>query len=237
MRFGRVTRHHSLAGVAALAILFSCVVVAAQETEEAAPKADTSAQAVVEEVALQPAPAPISTPAALSGQRFHAVNLRVDGSLAGRVSVIEPSGMLKPVRARISFVQNGEEVASVRSDEWGRFQVPGLEPKVYSVLAKGQEGFGAFSVQVLPYDKDVDKARMLLDLTLAPAEDAKLLSEMLAEAASGNPDGTEEEDAVVSGGGGGGGYGALLGLGGLAGLAGLAGEKERPLATPFKPDE
>ena len=132
---------------------------------------------------------------------------------------------------------NGKEVASARSDEFGSFQVPGLAPGAYSVMASSEEGFAAFPVQVLSQDPTVDQSKEILEIILIPAADAA--TEQSDEAAAAVV--ADDECCYPMGGGGGGGYGSLLGLGGLAGLAGLAGidgggryHPCAPTASPFR---
>ena len=189
-----------------------------------------------------------------SGVRFHNVYLRVDKNLAGRASLLGPSAERLPARVRIAFVRGGQVVQSTRSGEGGLFQVPGLAPGLYSVIAAGREGVGVCAVSVLPYQAAEGMSRptasqagavrarsaafeadsppkpagdqTLLDITLIPASDVEVLLAMLAEEVPeiGPPVGAAS-GATTGGGGGGGGAGlGLLGLGGLGGLAGLAGE-------------
>jgi hypothetical protein len=216
--------------------------------------------------ALQPAVNGTPTPApaqpapsarevrVVDGVRFHNVYLRVDGCLAGRTSLLGPSGERNPARVRIALVQGGQVVQSIRCGEGGLFQAPRVAPGVYSVIAAGREGVGICAVRVLPYQAAEATSQptalkagaatvrtvalqggpsqqpladqSLLDITLIPASDVEALSAILAEELPGiaPPVGVP---AGISGGGGGGGGGAglgLLGLGGLGGLAGLAGE-------------
>ena len=197
-----------------------------------------------------PEPGPLPGPGQLGGgitsQRFHGVHLRVDGNLAGRVSVIEGSGRLIPARATITFMREGRVVMSVRSDEMGNFQAVGLRPGPYSVIATDgramtadtREYVGAISVVVLPYDPTVSPEQSILHMTLMPVDDLSPLLGRGEEVPAAEAM-IYEGYPMMGGGGGGGGEGlaALLGLAGLAGLAGSQGGGARvpPVASPFVP--
>ena len=150
------------------------------------------------------------------------VYLRVDGNLAGRVSILDASGNRAPARAHVAFLQSGQTVRAADSDEQGRFQVAGLEPGVYSVIASGPDGFAAASVQVLAYAQDVPKEQLTLNLTLVPAGEADSLSALLAQTPKDPPLATQGASGGGGGGGFGGGGGAGWGiLGAALGAAGL----------------
>jgi len=164
---------------------------------------------------------------------LHTVHLRVDGNVSGRVRSFEASGTLQPARARVYFVRNRTIVTSARSDEWGRFQVIGLQPGVYSVIAVGQEGFGVLSVAIRPFEEapaeGVSTASQValthgippsLDMTLVPAAEFSLVAGMLDEELADVT--VAESPPPITGTGGGGGGGGGGGLGGLLGVAGLA---------------
>ncbi|HEX4128638.1 MAG TPA: hypothetical protein VHZ24_01260 [Pirellulales bacterium] len=80
----------------------------------------------------------------------HAMRLRSDGNLPGQLRAFDASGGMVPVRGRLYFVQNGEIVGKGVAEENGYFQAVGLHEGVYSVIASGRDGFGAFSVRVVP---------------------------------------------------------------------------------------
>jgi hypothetical protein len=169
-----------------------------------------------------------AAPNAPNAPGFNTVNLRVDGNIAGRARMIDASGNLVPMRATISFMQDGRVVTVARSDESGNFQVVGLRPGTYSVVAiarsaSGEAYVSAFSVQVLPFAEETPNGQQLLDITLMPAND---LMKLLGQQASGTPPPSQPQPYMGSGGGGGGGgLGALLGLAGLAALA-AAGQQD-----------
>jgi hypothetical protein len=161
------------------------------------------------------------------------VSLRVDGNLAGRVTMLDPSGQPVPVRVRIVLVRGGRVVASARSDEIGAFQILRISPGVYSMIAAGREGFAALTIVVVAFDGSADGdgngVDDLLNVSLIPFSDYQLGAALMGEEAP--------EEAVppitavpmtappVYGGGGGGegGGAALAGLAGLAGLGGIGG--------------
>ena len=242
------------AGVIALSL---AVVLAGSLSLAQGPSGQPATTALKPAVNGTPSPAPVEpAPTARevrggNGVRFHNVYLRVDGCLAGRTSLLGPSGERTPARVRIALVQGGQVVQSTRSGEGGLFQVPRVAPGVYSVIAAGREGVGLCAVRVLPYQPADAMSRptalqagaatvrtvalqggppqqplgdqTLLDITLVPISDVEVLSAILAEELPevGLPIGVP---SGVSGGcGGGGGGGAGLGLLGLGGLGGLAG--------------
>jgi len=171
------------------------------------------------------------------------VHIAVDGNLPGRVVRAETlvtktlAGQTKatlasnkaarpltpgknvPVRAKIWFFQNGQVVNEIKSDPSGRFQVVGLTPGKYSVVAMGEGAAGAVSVELLPYQPDLAKELTVLTIALgeSPAEEDAEETRQEAFVEYGIPSG-----GGVAGGAGGGG-GAMLGLVGLAGLGGLGG--------------
>lgn len=183
--------------------------------------------------------------------RFHTVHQRVDGNISGHVSEFAPSGTLEPVRAKISFVRNGKVVASVHSDEGGRFQATGLELGVCSVIAVSRTGFGVLAVSICPIDENTGKEQATvfpagfsrqtsrsLDMTLIPARDFELLAKMFAKELG--TFGAASPTASAAGGGGdesigGDGFGNLLGVGGSAAAAAAGAATKKHHASPFTP--
>jgi hypothetical protein len=100
------------------------------------------------------------------------VHLQIDGNLAGRVTL---AGSTQPAHAQISLVQGGRLIATARSDEFGRFQVTGLTPGVYSVGAKGPGGIAVFAVPVLPFEPNSPGAESILNVILISQSDFELL--------------------------------------------------------------
>lgn len=124
----------------------------------------------------------------------HSVYLRVDGNLSGRVCWMDPTGTARPARVTVTLLQSGVLVASAHCDAWGRFQLVGLSalqdtdrdpaihrlrPGVYSVVANGAEGFAAFSVRVMPYQKEAPRSQSTLDISLVPVSEKKMLTGLL----------------------------------------------------------
>ena len=228
--------------VLALSILFYPVLSLAQDPgktpaggEGQTPSAD--AKAPVTTTSTQNGQNGTGTPPGNGGSQTTftvVVHLRVDGNLAGRVSVLTPDGKRVPARAHVSFLQSGQIRGAADTDEQGRFQVNGLQPGVYSVLASGPDGFAAVSVQVLPYSPDAPKERLTLDLTLVPPGDD--LSDLLAQAPVGVPIGSQGVPMSGGGGSGGGGGWGLLGVAlGAAGLGLGIGALANEEASPYKP--
>jgi len=166
----------------------------------------------------------------MTTQRVH---LAIDGNLPGRVvraanlAITRPPGQAQvsvasatntSLRAKISFLQDGQIVNEVMSDESGRFQVVGLQPGVYSVVAVGRSASGIVSVEVLPYEANLSKELTVLTIPL----DELSMEEL--DALSLVPEGAlPVMYETAAGGGVGGGGGGGMGMAGLAaGLGGLA---------------
>jgi len=113
-------------------------------------------------------PAPVTNDVA--GHPY-GIHLSVDGSLAGRVEVFNAGGTAQPVQAQIAFIQKRQVIATVRSDEQGRFQAVGLRLGVYSVVGKSSDGWAAFSVRVDPFDADSPLEQRVLNVCLIPASE------------------------------------------------------------------
>jgi len=244
----------SLSKVTAAGFLVCAVSAFAQAAQPAA-KSGAEAVPVPPLMAQRGAP-PAVTSALDEWLPEHTAWLRADGNLAGRVCVLDSLGSLRPTRAKVSFVQGGQVIASVRTDELGRFQVvgllaksqeragsfqvPGVHPGVYSVIASGPEGVAAFGVRVVSFDENAPTGHRVLNIALIPVTDTELLTKQTAPVGPVPPVYTPEAAGVMSGGGGagGGGLGALLGLAGLgAGLgAGGGGDVSvGPITSRFQP--
>lgn len=173
---------------------------------------------------------------------LYRVHLAVDGHVPGSVKVLGKSGVLAPVRATVSVFQNGLLLTTTHSNERGHFQLPGLRPGTYSVIADAGRHMGVFAVEVLPCRKEKAAIAPVALTTTAGEETPD--GEMTLDLVLSNEvdDETEDESPIVDGypmmsggGGGGGGGGALAGLLGLAGLAGLGGLGSGGGASPATP--
>jgi hypothetical protein len=138
-----------------------------------------------------------------------------------------------PLKAKIAFLQGSQVVNEVESDEFGRFQVVGLRPGVYSVVAVGRDSVGTASVELLPYQPKLSKE--LTVLTIALAEPLGEDAERRPPEEYAVPDAGGMVGGTVGGGGGGGSMAALAGLAGLAGLGGLGGGGGGAPASPVVP--
>lgn len=181
----------------------------------------------------------------------HELPVRSDGNLPGQLRVFDSAGNLVPAHIRLYFVQNGRVVTQTMPDRDGNFQIVGLRPGVYSVVAVGDGGFGAFAVRIVdavetevqPKSNTISTRNvaalravesLVLDVSVIQPQDipttTRLMvneSRLVQDTLSGDGFG-----AGATGGGGGGagggagggvGGGAGGGAGGLGGLAGLAG--------------
>ena len=82
--------------------------------------------------------------------RTYRIPLRPDGRLIGRLHAIQrDTGRPKMVRSlNVFIIQNDRELAQVSVDRYGVFEVNGLSPGAYSLVAAGQDGFGAVGFQL-----------------------------------------------------------------------------------------
>jgi hypothetical protein len=122
---------------------------------------------------------PLNATEARSGQQprsplaaSRGVHLQIDGNLVGQISI---AGSTKPGHAQVNFVQRGNLIATAQSDEFGRFQITGLTPGIYSIGAKGSNGVALLAVPVLPFEANAPGEESILKLKLIPQTDYELL--------------------------------------------------------------
>ncbi len=153
--------------------LFTCSLLAAQEGPRLPPSPDvpeTETETAVAEAAQLTPPTSVRYAYASDwrqagpgeGQlgsrlRSHIVRLDADGILTGRLTVIGPAGgRLLPIeRVRVRFIRSGEVMATTLPLADGSFSVSGLKPGVYAVVAAGEQGFLACSVNLRPPVEDL----------------------------------------------------------------------------------
>lgn len=84
----------------------------------------------------------------------YSVRLRNDGSLLGKI-VIADKELLENLRyASLTFLQNNQVVARTESNPGdGSFNIAGLKPGAYSVIAAGPAGYASYAFDVLPSEK------------------------------------------------------------------------------------
>lgn len=80
----------------------------------------------------------------------HELSLGIDGNLPGNLRVFDDAGKLVPARVKLYFLQSGQVVSQATPNDDGDFQVVGLKPGAYSVVAAGPSGFAAQGIRVLP---------------------------------------------------------------------------------------
>lgn len=82
----------------------------------------------------------------------HAVRLGQEGRLSGRMRRLHlETGRPVPVSPlTVFFIRDGVSTGGTKVDENGAFELNGLEPGAYSVVAIGPDGFAAFDILVLP---------------------------------------------------------------------------------------
>ena len=121
----------------------------------------------------------IRAPVLENGVWMYTVSQTIEGNVAGRTLAFSESGRLRPARVRIGFVQHGRMFSATTSDESGRFLVKGVPSGVYTVIASGSEGIGAFWVRVTARGETA-KSGEVLELPLAATGDAILLPDILS---------------------------------------------------------
>lgn len=194
-----------------------------------------------------------SDPDAASGSvlTHHQFQLQADGSLNGRVRVLQPTTG-RPLKMSAFLLRNGDQIREVSVDPDGTFRFEATEPGVYSFVTAGLDGFAAFAIDVLAANKPVaDQANpgehipvglqlagtteLSVPLSSPSALDALLQNEEPSPetlAALGDGDGNlagggsgnfGEGGGGGSGSSGGGGSGVGGGGGGIGPLVGLAG--------------
>ena len=96
------------------------------------------------------------------------VRIKQDGTLQGRVSIIQATGKRLPADAQVKIAQAGKVVGETKTNADGEFEFAGVEPGSYEATATIEAGSTDFSVNVLPYDENAAPDQMLLDATLTP---------------------------------------------------------------------
>lgn len=146
----------------------------------------------------------------------HTARVQVDGNVLGVLFTFDDAGNVVYVREKIDFIQNKKVVYSATSNEWGRFQVPGMQPGVYSAIAYGPPGLGVAKVRVLPYDPAVQNSDFVLHMTVIPLPDAEWLPKVVGELPVAGPAvAPTPPTAAAAAGGAGGGAAIAAGLGAL----------------------
>lgn len=88
--------------------------------------------------------------------RSQRVALTPDGTLRGRLSVLNPNtGASIPIQSvKVSLLRNGKIVSTARPEANGEFEASGLEPGVHALVAAGEQGFMAFSLELVAAQED-----------------------------------------------------------------------------------
>ncbi|NQT12194.1 MAG: hypothetical protein HQ582_05575, partial [Planctomycetes bacterium] len=82
----------------------------------------------------------------------HTVRLSADGRLIGRMRRLhlQTGHPLSVSPLSVFFIRDGVSTSGTTADENGAFEMSGLEPGDYSVVAIGPDGFAAFDILVAP---------------------------------------------------------------------------------------
>ena len=88
--------------------------------------------------------------------RNYRIRLTEDGLILGTISAAGAESGTTTALTDLSIwlSHHGEAIAQVKSDDQGRFQIAGVSPGVYSLVASSQHGYLAFGLQVLPHRKE-----------------------------------------------------------------------------------
>ena len=182
----------------------------------------------------------------------YSVRLQKDGNMLGRIIVADRDLAENLRYAKLTFLRDNQVVARTDSNPSdGSFNVVGLKPGVYGVIAAGPAGYSSFAFNILPAEKparlgegisgkpvsfvQTDPSESLaipsdrLFVFLCPPTLVPIISDRIRQA-YGQPNDASTSTQPVSGltmagnGGGGssGGGGSGGGIGGIAAIAGLA---------------
>lgn len=102
-------------------------------------------------------------------ERSHVVTLTQSGTIKGTISsMISNLESRAPLTSMEVFaVQKGNVVSQTTTDSQGNYSLPNLTPGVYSLIARGPDGFLAFGFTALPFDKDNDSFSSLDSVAVA----------------------------------------------------------------------
>jgi hypothetical protein len=113
------------------------------------------------------------------------VQLSETGKLVGRFSVIDPTSgeRIRADAVRIFFIRGGETVLKVTPGVGGLFQVK-IAPGSYSMVAAGSDGFSAFGIHVLPFQREnngglAGGSIVQIDASMIPPEDFSAVRPMI----------------------------------------------------------
>lgn len=91
------------------------------------------------------------------------VRLSADGSIAGKLSVLSPSGETEGrIGAKVIVSRDGKAFTETSTDERGAFTLTGLKPGTYAIQCRGDYTFAAYALHVLP----ADAAHLTTDLEI-----------------------------------------------------------------------
>ncbi len=91
----------------------------------------------------------------------YSVRLRNDGNLPGKIVVADKELAENLRYAKLTFLKDDQVVARTDSDARdGSFNVAGLKPGIYSVIAAGPAGYSSFAFDILPAEKLVGRRQV-----------------------------------------------------------------------------
>ena len=112
--------------------------------------------------------------------------LASDGLLPGRLNMIDPATrqLIPAERVTLNVVQNGKVVTYVKPGIHGVFQVPGLQPGVYSIVVVGDHGLLTYAVHVLPPadnpDVQTENSLLQIDSSIVLQQDLSMVHRVLS---------------------------------------------------------
>lgn len=113
--------------------------------------------------------------------RSHWVRLTAAGELKGQVQTIDPeTGEAKGTESlTVELYQEGQRKGQATTGADGSFTIGGLQPGVYAMIARGENGFLAYGLQLLP---SLDRAKLDAVTRLVQAPIAKPVLEIRSAA-------------------------------------------------------
>ncbi len=113
--------------------------------------------------------------------RSHWVRMTAAGELVGRIQTIDPDSgrAVGSESLTIELYQKGKRVGDAQTGSDGSFTIGGLQPGVYALIARGDTGFLAYGLQLLP---SLDQAGLDSVIRLVQAPIAKPVLEIQSAA-------------------------------------------------------
>lgn len=130
-----------------------------------------------------------------AGSQVLGARLSKDGMLSGRLNVSDSiSGAHVPAEnLGVRFIQRGSVISQAKPGPGGVFQVDGLAPGVYSMIASGPDGLYASALVIYPYENPEVTAGsspaqpLQIDATVVHPSNVELVTKLIMKAAGTQP--------------------------------------------------